>query len=181
MSVIKLRIFKHGSIHEWSGIFRHRNLSTFGKGNTAVYYRSYKLPASRLFVGTGPSFYKKRIYRAAVSQILRNTVLDRSQSLFRLIYPGHFVYRQSPIHESIIHIYHKPSVSTCITFPFKNMCIFTIHTFREIWELARHMGWRIQHNEEFHKIIIHISHFVPKICHVFYNFTCRTFTAWWAN
>jgi len=27
------------------------------------------------FVGTGPSSYKKRIYRAAVSQSLRNTVL----------------------------------------------------------------------------------------------------------
>jgi hypothetical protein len=37
MSVTKPRIFKHGSIHEWSGIFRHPNLSTFGKGNTAVY------------------------------------------------------------------------------------------------------------------------------------------------
>jgi hypothetical protein len=34
------------------------------------------LPASRLFVGTGPSSYKKRIYRAAVSQRLRNTVLE---------------------------------------------------------------------------------------------------------
>jgi len=30
------------------GIFRHRNLSTFGKGNTAVYDRSKKLSASRL-------------------------------------------------------------------------------------------------------------------------------------
>jgi hypothetical protein len=28
------------------------------------------------FVGTGPSFYKKGIYRAAVSQRLRNTVLS---------------------------------------------------------------------------------------------------------
>ena len=28
------------------------------------------------FVGTGPSSYKKRIYRAAVSQRLRNTGLD---------------------------------------------------------------------------------------------------------
>jgi hypothetical protein len=28
------------------------------------------------FVVTGPSFYEKRIYRAAVSQRLRNTVLD---------------------------------------------------------------------------------------------------------
>jgi hypothetical protein len=28
------------------------------------------------FVGTGPSSYKKRIYRAAVSQRLRNTALD---------------------------------------------------------------------------------------------------------
>jgi len=27
------------------------------------------------FVGTGPSSYKKRIYRAAVSQMLRNTVV----------------------------------------------------------------------------------------------------------
>ena len=27
------------------------------------------------FVGTGPSFYEKRIYRAAVSQRLRNTGL----------------------------------------------------------------------------------------------------------
>ena len=28
------------------------------------------------FVGTGPSSYEKRIYRAAVSQRLRNTALD---------------------------------------------------------------------------------------------------------
>jgi len=27
------------------------------------------------FVGTGPSYYKKRIYRAAVSQRLRNTAV----------------------------------------------------------------------------------------------------------
>jgi len=30
------------------------------------------------FVGTGPSSYKKGIYRAAVSQGLRNTALDRA-------------------------------------------------------------------------------------------------------
>jgi len=29
------------------------------------------------FVGTGPSSYKKRIYRAAVSQRLRNTALNK--------------------------------------------------------------------------------------------------------
>ena len=28
------------------------------------------------FVGTGPSYYKKRIYRAAVSQRLRNSGLE---------------------------------------------------------------------------------------------------------
>ena len=28
------------------------------------------------FVGTGPSYYKKRIYRAVVSQRLRNTGLE---------------------------------------------------------------------------------------------------------
>ena len=32
-------------------------------------------------VGTGPSSYEKRIYRAAVSQRLRNTAVDRSQAL----------------------------------------------------------------------------------------------------
>jgi len=31
------------------------------------------------FVGTGPSSYEKRIYRAAVSQRLRNTGLDVSE------------------------------------------------------------------------------------------------------
>jgi hypothetical protein len=30
-------------------------------------------------VGTGPSFYKKRIYRAAVSQRLRNTALKERE------------------------------------------------------------------------------------------------------
>ena len=33
------------------------------------------------FVGTGPSSYKKRIYRAAVSQRLRNTGLVAPNSL----------------------------------------------------------------------------------------------------
>ena len=36
------------------------------------------------FVGTGPSFYKKRIYRAAVSQRLRNTALEDA-SLHQLL------------------------------------------------------------------------------------------------
>ena len=31
------------------------------------------------FVGTGPSSYKKRIYRAAISQRLRNTDIDHLQ------------------------------------------------------------------------------------------------------
>jgi len=31
------------------------------------------------FVGTGPSSYKKRIYRAAVSQRLRNTGIDEGR------------------------------------------------------------------------------------------------------
>jgi hypothetical protein len=30
------------------------------------------------FVGTGPSCYKKRIYRAAVSQMLRNAAVDKN-------------------------------------------------------------------------------------------------------
>jgi len=36
------------------------------------------------FVGTGPSSYEKRIYRAAVSQRLRNTALEK---LLVLRYP----------------------------------------------------------------------------------------------
>ena len=42
------------------------NLKKFGKLFTSK------------FVGTGPSSYKKRIYRAAVSQRLRNTDLVRN-------------------------------------------------------------------------------------------------------
>jgi hypothetical protein len=40
------------------------------------------------FVGTGPSSYKKRIYRAAVSQRLRNTDLDSSSVLLLLVSLG---------------------------------------------------------------------------------------------
>ena len=36
------------------------------------------------FVGTGPLSYKKRIYRAAVSQRLRNTVLDHTKRRAKL-------------------------------------------------------------------------------------------------
>jgi len=42
----------------------------------------YELKNGEVFtsklVGTGPSSYEKRIYRAAVLQSLRNTALDRS-------------------------------------------------------------------------------------------------------
>jgi len=34
------------------------------------------------FVGTGPSFYKIRIYRAAVSQRLRNTDVENTEYLY---------------------------------------------------------------------------------------------------
>jgi len=36
------------------------------------------------FVGTGPSFYKKRIFRAVVSQRLRNTGLECNSFLVGL-------------------------------------------------------------------------------------------------
>jgi len=39
------------------------------------------------FVGTGPSSYKKRIYRAAVSQRLRNNGLDDMATRLRLYGP----------------------------------------------------------------------------------------------
>jgi hypothetical protein len=37
------------------------------------------------FVGTGPSSYEKRIYRAAVLQRLRNTVLHNEMSGYRVL------------------------------------------------------------------------------------------------
>jgi len=40
------------------------------------------------FVGTGPSSYKKRIYRAAVSQRLRNTALDDVSSCWTTLRQG---------------------------------------------------------------------------------------------
>jgi len=39
--------------------------------------KNWKIFVSK-FVGTGPSSYKKRIYRTAVLQRLRNTALDRA-------------------------------------------------------------------------------------------------------
>ena len=42
------------------------------------------------FVGTGPSSYKKRIYRASVSQRWRNTALD-SKSSKKNIYTMYYV------------------------------------------------------------------------------------------
>jgi len=39
------------------------------------------------FVGTGPSSYKKRIYRTAVSQRLRNTALQERYYLFSSSFP----------------------------------------------------------------------------------------------
>jgi hypothetical protein len=43
-----------------------------------------------IFVGTGPSSYKKRIYRAAVSQTLRKTALDSSKGRSSLSEQGGF-------------------------------------------------------------------------------------------
>jgi len=48
------------------------------------------------FVGTGPSSYEKRIYRAAVSQSLRNTGLDDGRNRNSKAWP-HTDYRYSAI------------------------------------------------------------------------------------
>jgi hypothetical protein len=59
MSVTKPRNFKHGSIHECSGIFRHPNLSTLGKG-IPLFMIDHKndLQADYL-LGPGPPLIKK--------------------------------------------------------------------------------------------------------------------------
>jgi hypothetical protein len=56
------------------------------------------------FVGTGPSSYEKRIYRAAVSQRLRNTDLDaKKSSLVARVW----VLRQQKMGTTFIKIEHK--------------------------------------------------------------------------
>jgi len=63
------------------------------------------------FVVTGPSFYKKRIYRAAVSQRLRNTILL-----------GADVKKSGPalcctsIHCASKHAVQEPSAGCCEVF-----------------------------------------------------------------
>jgi len=44
------------------------------------------------FVGTGPSSYEKRIYRAAVSQILRNTAVHVSDFCTSIIMRNNCIY-----------------------------------------------------------------------------------------
>jgi len=43
------------------------------------------------FVGTGPSYYEKRIYRAAVSQRSRNSVVEQTFKASDLVYRWHSV------------------------------------------------------------------------------------------
>jgi len=43
------------------------------------------------FVGTGPSSYKKRIYRAAVSQRLGNTALEHSPKAINMFVETEFL------------------------------------------------------------------------------------------
>jgi hypothetical protein len=77
-------------------IFQHS-----GKGIPLFITGHKKLPASRLFVGNGSLSYKKIIYRAAVSQKLRNTglqllrkilpdlVTGKQERTLRLTFPTH--------------------------------------------------------------------------------------------
>ena len=53
------------------------------------------------FVGTGPSSYKKRIYLAAVSQILRNTNLKSEATD---VYDVYVVYEQSYPSETLFSV-----------------------------------------------------------------------------
>ena len=54
------------------------------------------------FIGTGPSSYKKRIYRVTVSQKLRNTALDCVLTLpvssILNKYPVNFTISRSSLH-----------------------------------------------------------------------------------
>jgi hypothetical protein len=62
MSVTKRRIFKHGIIHEWSGIFRHRNLSTFPGKGIPLFMTGHKnyLQVDYL-LGPGPPLIKRNL------------------------------------------------------------------------------------------------------------------------
>jgi len=47
------------------------------------------------FVGTGPSSYKKRTYRAAVSQRLTNTGLDRQRMWLQHLWDSNHIHRSN--------------------------------------------------------------------------------------
>ena len=57
------------------------------------------------YVGTGPSSYEKRIYRAAVTQRLRNADVD---CLRRRTAVVHFTGNQSDIYSKDIHLERYP-------------------------------------------------------------------------
>jgi len=68
-------------------------------------------------LGPGPRLIKKRIYRAAVSQRLRNTDIDAPFS-FCSLFTGSFEYKD----ENLVHRLHKMSANVKgreIHFPFR--------------------------------------------------------------
>jgi len=54
------------------------------------------------FVGIGPSTYEKRIYRAAVSQRLRNTALEYINSQYQLFKRDLFLRNSYVLHIDIL-------------------------------------------------------------------------------
>ena len=91
------------------------------------------------FVGTGPSSYKKSIYRAAVSQRLRNTALehpDRFWDLPNVLYSGYRGAASSrrikwPKHEAISDLQSSNVVKNVWSlppFPFRPyVALVTVH------------------------------------------------------
>jgi hypothetical protein len=59
------------------------------------------------FVGTGPSFYKKRIYRAAISQWLRNTALGWKSNF---IVANYCIIRRCAGRDDINNALNEPEV-----------------------------------------------------------------------
>ena len=72
------------------------------------------------FVGTGPSSYKKRIYRAAVSQRLRNTVLVYHLKLGQDRYLLHFVFLYTITSFLLMLLLHESLMSFTYSFLYSH-------------------------------------------------------------
>ena len=96
------------------------------------------------FVGTGPSSYKKRIYRAAVSQRLRNTGAESilgNQIVFKLHnnFAPHFGNRKHNPHSATTSHTVQPVLAHSVPLQARWLAILTPHS-NKIYTISPHVN-----------------------------------------